>query len=68
MLRDSGREALMILLAFPRRQGSTDVIPSGEDLEKAVEARWTKRFDVSVLRDAGQLGRVLHWHRPMYDT
>lgn len=68
MLRDSGREALMVLLALPRRQGSTDIIPPGEDLEKAVEAYRTKRFDVSVLRDAGQLGRVLHWHRPMYDT
>ncbi len=68
MLEDSGGEALMVLLALPRRQGSTDILPPGEDLEKAVEAYRAERFDVSVLRDAGQLGRVLHWHRPMYDT
>lgn len=67
-LGDGGREALMVLMDLPRRQGSTDIIPPGEDLDKAVEAYRAERFDVSVLRDAGQLGRVLHWHRPMYDA
>lgn len=62
-----GHEVLVILMDLPRHQGSTDLIAPGVDLSRAAESYRAKHCDVSVMKNAGNLQRVLHWHRPLYD-
>lgn len=62
------REVLVVLMDLPRHQGSTDLVPPGEDLSQALAAYRAEGLDVFSLRDTSALRRMLHWHRPMYDV
>lgn len=67
-LKSRGNETLVVLMDLPRHQGSTDLIPLGEDLNQAMGAYQAEHFDVSIMKSDDDLQSVLHWHRPMYDT
>lgn len=67
-LEGSGNETLVILMDLSRHQGSTDLIPPGEDLKQAIEAYQAERHYVSVMQSVKNVHSVLHWHRPMYDV
>ena len=44
-----GNEVLVVLMNLPRRQGSTDLIAPGEDLNQAMEAYRAECCDVSII-------------------
>lgn len=67
-LQGDENETLVVLMDLPRRQGSTDLIAPGEDVHQAMEAYQAERCNVLTMENTGKLPRMLHWHRPMYDT
>lgn len=67
-LESSGKETLVVLMDLPRHQGSTDMTAPGEDLNQARDTYCGERCDVLVMQSIGNLRRILHWHRPMWDA
>lgn len=67
-MKSHGKEVLVVLMALPRHQGSTDLIAPGRDLEQAGEAYRADGCDVSMMQNASHLQSILHWHQPMYQV